>query len=65
LKHRGVTPVSEVHALALYGLARAAALGADAGAVRTAYQDFFELWKNADPDIPILQRARREYAQLK
>jgi tetratricopeptide (TPR) repeat protein/predicted Ser/Thr protein kinase len=65
VEHRGVTPVSEVHALARYGLARAAALGDDAGAARTAYQDFFELWKDADPDIPILQRARREYAQLK
>ena len=64
LQHRGAAPVSEVHALALYGLARASALGADVGAARAAYEDFFALWKNADPDIPLLQSARREYTRL-
>ena len=32
---------------------------------RTAYQDFFALWKDADPDIPILKQAKTEYAKLK
>ena len=32
---------------------------------RTAYQDFFALWKDADPDIPILRQAKSEYAKLK
>ncbi|MGH9434237.1 MAG: hypothetical protein ACRD3T_22130, partial [Terriglobia bacterium] len=31
---------------------------------RTAYQDFFALWKNADPDIPILKQAKAEYTRL-
>ena len=31
---------------------------------RTAYQDFFTLWKDADPDIPILKQAQAEYAAL-
>jgi hypothetical protein len=56
------------------GLARANALeskssrGADADAARTraltAYKDFFALWKDADPDIPILKQAKAEYAKL-
>jgi eukaryotic-like serine/threonine-protein kinase len=31
---------------------------------RAAYQDFFALWKDADPDIPVLKEAKREYADL-
>jgi serine/threonine protein kinase len=34
------------------------------GPARTAYQDFFALWKDADPDIPILKEAKAEYAKL-
>ena len=49
------------HALAQLGLARALAAQHDAAGARTAYQDFFALWKDADSDIPILQQARREY----
>ena len=32
---------------------------------KTAYQDFFAIWKDADPDVPILKQAKAEYAQLK
>jgi hypothetical protein len=32
---------------------------------RTAYQDFFSLWKDADPDIPILKQAKAKYAKLR
>jgi hypothetical protein len=32
---------------------------------RAKYQDFFQLWKDADPDLPVLQQARREYAMLR
>jgi hypothetical protein len=45
-------------------LARAYALSGDAAKARAAYQDFFALWKDADPDIPILKEARAEYAKL-
>jgi eukaryotic-like serine/threonine-protein kinase len=47
------------------GLGRAYALSGDGAKAKTAYQDFLALWKNADPDIPILQQAKAEYAKLK
>jgi hypothetical protein len=40
-------------------------LAGDTAGARTAYQDFFALWKDADSDIPILQQAKAEYAKLK
>ena len=46
-------------------LARAEAMSGDRDAARTHYQDFLALWKDADPDIPIYQRAKAEYARLK
>ncbi len=48
----------------LYGAARAAELSGDRTKARRAYQDLFALWKDADPDIPILQQAKAEYAKL-
>jgi len=61
-------------ALAHLGVARANSLeaktaqGGDAEAARTkaraAYQDFLTLWKDADPDVPILKQAKAEYAKL-
>jgi eukaryotic-like serine/threonine-protein kinase len=45
-------------------MGRAFALSGDAVKSRTAYQDFFNLWKDADPDIPILKEAKAEYAKL-
>jgi eukaryotic-like serine/threonine-protein kinase len=64
LDHRGLQTASPFYPLAHLGLARAAALAGDTTKARSAYQDFFALWKDADPDIPILQQARREYAKL-
>ena len=46
------------------GLARAYALQGDTAKAKTAYQDFLTLWKDADPDIPILKQAKAEYAKL-
>jgi eukaryotic-like serine/threonine-protein kinase len=65
LDHRGIVQNSPLGALAEVGLARALASAGDKAAARTAYQDFLTLWKDADPDIPILQQAKAEYAQLK
>jgi len=45
-------------------LARAAALSGDTAKARKAYQDFLALWKDADPDLPILAEARKEYAAM-
>ena len=64
LDHRGVDPFGLEYALSYLGLARAYALQGDAARSRTAYQDFFALWKDADPDIPILKEAKAEYAKL-
>jgi tetratricopeptide (TPR) repeat protein/tRNA A-37 threonylcarbamoyl transferase component Bud32 len=65
LDHRGLDPTSPLYPLAHLGLGRAYALEGDTARARTAYQDFLALWKDADPDIPILQQAKAEYAKLK
>jgi hypothetical protein len=74
LDHSGIVWNCWTGALARLGVARANALeartsqGADADAARVralaAYQDFLILWKDADPDIPILKEAKAEYAKL-
>jgi eukaryotic-like serine/threonine-protein kinase len=50
--------------LAKLGLARAYALQGDSARSRTAYQDFFAAWKDADPDTPVLKQAKGEYAKV-
>ena len=45
-------------------LARAYTQQGDAAKARTAYQDFLALWKDADPDLPMLAQAKAEYAKL-
>jgi eukaryotic-like serine/threonine-protein kinase len=64
IDHRGVVLNFPLGALAHLQLARAYALQRDTTNSRTAYQDFLTLWKDADPDIPILQQAKAEYAKL-
>ena len=64
IEHRGLVWNEAVGALAHLGLARAYALQGETAKARTAYNDFFILWKGADPDIPILKRAKAEYAKL-
>jgi tetratricopeptide (TPR) repeat protein len=65
LDHRGWDPASPMYPLAYLGLARAALLDGDVTKARSAYQDFFALWKDADPDIPILVQAKKEYEKLR
>ncbi|MGB2886094.1 MAG: protein kinase [Candidatus Acidiferrales bacterium] len=64
LDQRSVVQNEAIGALAHLGLARAYALQGDNSKARTAYQDFLTLWKDADPDIPILKQAKAEYAKL-
>ncbi len=64
LDHRGVTLNFPLGALAHLGLARAYALSGDTAKAKTAYNDFLTLWKDADPDIPILKEAKAESAKL-
>ena len=56
--------ISPIGALAHLGLARAYMLQSDVAKARSAYQDFLLLWKDADPNIPILKQAKAEYAKL-
>ena len=64
LDHKGAASWSMEYPLARLNLARAYALQGDTAQSRTAYQDFFAAWKDADPDIPILKTAKAEYAKL-
>jgi tetratricopeptide (TPR) repeat protein len=64
LDHRGIVGADPIGALAHVQLGRALALSGDLAKSKTAYQDFLTLWKDADPDIPILTQAQAEYAKL-
>ena len=65
LDHRGVVQNGPIGALAHLGLGRAYVLQGDTGKASAAYQDFLTLWKDADPDIPILVVAKSEYVKLR
>ncbi|MGA8500676.1 MAG: protein kinase, partial [Candidatus Sulfotelmatobacter sp.] len=65
IDHKGAMGISPYLPLANLGLGRAFALSGDAAKARTAYQDFFALWKDADPDVPIMKEAKAEYEKLK
>jgi serine/threonine protein kinase/tetratricopeptide (TPR) repeat protein len=65
LDHRGLDLFSIYHPLAHLYLGRAWKMAGDMGKSRKAYQDFLSLWKDADPDIPILKEAKAEYEKLK
>jgi len=65
LEHRGIVLNSPLGALARLGLARSYLLLGDKAKASAAYHDFLTLWKDADPDIPILQHAKTEYANLR
>jgi eukaryotic-like serine/threonine-protein kinase len=60
----GSQPDDPLISLAYVGQARGYQLLGHTTKARTAYQDFFGLWKDADPDIPILKQAKAEYAKL-
>jgi hypothetical protein len=64
LDHRGIVVSDPIGALAHLQLARAFALSGDKIKSKAAYTDFFALWKDADRDIPLLLRAKSEYAKL-
>lgn len=64
LSHRGIVLNEPIGALAHLQLGRAYVMSSDIPKARTAYEDFLTLWKDADPDIPVLKQARTEYAKL-
>ncbi|HEY4256790.1 MAG TPA: tetratricopeptide repeat protein [Candidatus Udaeobacter sp.] len=64
LDHASIVGNEPIGALAHLGLARAYSLSGNTAKAKTAYQDFFTLWKNADVDVPLLAQARAEYTKL-
>jgi eukaryotic-like serine/threonine-protein kinase len=64
LDNPGVSLLSVARPLAKLQIARAYLLQGDKAKARTSYQDFFAMWKDADPDIPILMEAKAEYAKI-
>jgi tetratricopeptide (TPR) repeat protein len=65
LDHRGIVVNGPIGALAHLQIGRAFAMQGDTAKAKAAYQDFLTLWKDADPDIPILIAAKAEYSKLK
>jgi tetratricopeptide (TPR) repeat protein len=65
LDHRSVVLNSIIAALAHLGLGRAYAIQGETAKAQAAYQDFFTLWKDADPDLPMLKQAKAEYGKLR
>ena len=65
LDHRGIVGLDPIGSLAHLQLGRAHALSEDKAKAKSAYESFLTLWQHADPDIPILRRAKVEYARLK
>ncbi len=65
IDHRGIVLNVPLGALAHLQLGRAYVLTGDTGKAKAGYQDFFNVWKDADPDIPILKEAKAEYEKIK
>ena len=65
IDHRGWSPLSYFYPFAQLGLARAAVLQGDTATARKAYQDLLATWKDADPELPLLIEAKKEYERLK
>jgi hypothetical protein len=65
LDHPGIVLNEPIGVLVHLGMARAHALASDTGAARKAYEDFLDLWKDADPDIPVLKETRVEYERVR
>ena len=62
LDYRGIVANDPIGALAHLQIGRAYAIQGDTAKAKLAYQDFLTLWRDADPDIPILKEAKAEYA---
>jgi eukaryotic-like serine/threonine-protein kinase len=65
VEHRGIAPAAPEHSLAKLGLGRAYGLTGEGAKAKAAYQDFLALWKDADPDVPLLKEAKTEYEKVK
>jgi tetratricopeptide (TPR) repeat protein len=64
IEHPGIAAQVPEHSLAKLGLGRSYVVLGDKAKAKAAYQDFFALWKDADPDVPVLKEAKSEYEKL-
>jgi len=64
LDHRGCVLNFVTGALVHLQIGRAYAMAGESAKAKSAYNDFLTLWKDADPDIPVLKQAKAEYAKL-
>jgi tetratricopeptide (TPR) repeat protein len=64
LTHRGIVLADPIGALAHLQMGRACVISGDISRAKSAYRDFLAIWKDADPDIPVLKQASAEYAKL-
>jgi eukaryotic-like serine/threonine-protein kinase len=64
LDHPGLVRSEPIGALAHLQLGRAYALAGDKDKAKSAYNDFLTLWRDADPDVPVLKEAKVEYTKL-
>ena len=64
IDHKGIVLNFPLGALAHLQLGRSYRLSGDSAKAKAAYQDFLALWKDADPDVPVLKQAKAEYAKL-
>ena len=64
LDHRGIVGIDPIGALAHWQIGRAFVLSGDKARAKAAYEAFLQLWKDADPDVPALKRAKVEYQKL-
>ncbi len=62
--HPGIVFADPIGALAHLEIGRAFALSGNRAGAKAAYQEFLTLWREADPDIPILKQAKTEWARL-
>jgi hypothetical protein len=65
LDRRGQAPLSVLYPLAHLGSGRAASLAGDEAKSRSAHENFFSIWKSADPSLPVLVEAKKEYRRSK
>jgi DNA-binding winged helix-turn-helix (wHTH) protein/Flp pilus assembly protein TadD len=63
--HKGLVGIDVIGALAYLQIARAQKMMGDEASARKSYEEFLTIWKDADPDLPIYQQAKTEYARLR
>ena len=64
IDRKAIQALSPMHTISRLEMARSLALAGDAAGARSTYQDLFAIWKDADPDLPLLKQAKAEYAKL-